>query len=112
MIEMLPNNYATYEPWIHTGAVCDRCGGALRVCHDHDESDWPYVFRCDACIEREARERKEREAPIRRFEHDGAMLRWWIDTYPESHGPQAWVRLMGMILSTDSEIVEAARWKA
>ena len=70
------------------------------------------VSECVGCIAREAQERNRRTTAVRRFENGGMMLRWTMDNCSGWAFTSAWLRLMGMILDTDRETVEASRWKA
>lgn len=109
----LPIRFETYHPGECPDPRCERCGGRMTVLRPRYYDD-PFVIICKPCtrIDREIRERMRREAPIRRFEDNGRMLRWWIDNYTGAAAAQAWIRLMGLILETDSTAVEAARWRA
>lgn len=108
---LLPIRFETYHPGECPDPRCERCGGRMTIEYPQ-RSDDPVMFRCRPCIEQEIRERMRREAPIRRFEDNGMMLRWWIDNRTGAAATQAWIRLMGLILETDSRTVETARWKA
>lgn len=107
----LPIRYSTYTPQDCTDPRCIVCGQRMTI-HRPERSDDPTEYECIPCIRREAYERKKREAPIRRFENGGMMLRWTMNNNTGWAFTSAWIRLMGMILNTDSEIVEQARWKA
>lgn len=107
----LPIRFETYHPGRYPDPRCERCGGRMTV-HKPRYSDDPFKIVCRPCIDREIEERRRREAPIRRFESDGRMLRWWMDNRTGAAAAQAWLRLMGLILETDSTAVEAARWIA
>ena len=108
---LLPIRFETYHPGRYPDPRCERCGGRMTV-RKPRYSDDPFQIMCRPCIDREIEERREREAPIRRFESDGRMLRWWMDNRTGAAAAQAWLRLMGLILETDSTAVEAARWVA
>ena len=107
----LPIRYETYRPQDCTDPRCIVCGRRMTV-RRPERSDDPARFECRPCIKAEVEDRRNREAPIRRFESDGRMLRWWIDNRTGAAAAQAWIRLMGLILETDSTAVEAARWRA
>lgn len=107
----LPIRFETYHPGECPDPRCERCGGRMTIEYPR-WSDDPVMFKCRPCIEREIRDLRRREAPIRRFEDNGMMLRWWIDNRTGAAATQAWIRLMGLILETDSRTVETARWKA
>ena len=93
----LPRNFETHFPQNYKGAVCDRCGRLLEVVHDYPESDWPCRFRCRPC-EAEARARiAAYEAPIKKFEKDGMMLRWWMQNMP-SFEPMARLRYIALVM--------------
>ena len=107
----LPIRFETYHPGRYPDPRCERCGCRMKVRSPRYYDD-PYEIECRPCIEEEIWNLRRREAPIRRFEDNGRMLRWWIENRPEATATQAWIRLMGLILETDEDTVEAARWKA
>lgn len=107
----LPIHYTTYSPQDCKDPHCIVCGEVMSV-YRPERSDDPWEYECIPCMRREAMEGAKRREPIRRFENGGMMLRWTMDHCTGWAFTSAWIRLMGMILSTDSEIVEAARWKA
>ena len=107
----LPIRYRTYRPQDCTDPRCIVCGRRMAVRHP-ERSDDPVEYECTGCIAHEMQERNRRTTAMRRFENGGMMLRWTMDRCTGWAFTSAWIRLMGLILSTDGEIVEAARWKA
>lgn len=109
----LPRNFTTYFPREYEGAVCEQCGRPLEVVHDYRESDWPYRFRCTPCDNREAAEYRAHREPIERFEHDGMMLRWWMENNRNPTG--SWLRLLALTMQyigTPQEYaIYESRWK-
>lgn len=93
----LPKNFETYHPEQYRGAVCEQCGRPLEVVHDYKESDWPYRFKCTPCTDRAIAESKAYMEPIRRFEKDGLMLRWWMNNKPR-YEPDARIRYIGLVM--------------